>query len=540
MIGVGLPTRFTQRVMVNGNLRWIENYVVRFREGTRESWFGLARDVTHRINQEDALQQALATAHESARLKSEFLANMNHELRTPLNAVLGFAEILSQRGLPAEEQQFLSNILRSGQLLLQLINDILDLSKLEVGKLELSPKAHALSDLADDLRGMFVQRAQAKELEFRVEQDEGPNLVKLDSLRLQQVLVNLINNGLKFTERGFVNVRIRPQGAAGEVGTLQISVQDSGIGIPAAQQAQVFQPFAQARGVNHQQHGGGTGLGLSISESLVKAMGGAITLESTVGEGSCFTVTLPRVAFLTDDAAAATTTQATVRFEPATLLVVDDLALHRKVLVKTLESHPELTVLAASSSAEAAPLLQEHNVALVWLDLRLRHEHGVEIARRWRRAAWGKDLLLISYTTDPISDAEEAALFNAQLTKPALYEDLRDLLMQLLPHSVSAPTTDANVGEPQPRLTAAQQERLRERLQTEVVPQALKIKRLDSQQKSALVLSLQQLAQEYPSPVFQAWVQAVVSDHQATRVLDMRRRLLGIEQLLAELERELG
>lgn len=252
----------------------------------------IQRDDLERAN--EVVQLKAQELEQASRYKSDFLANMSHELRTPLNSLLILAKLLadnSEETLTEEQVRYAQTIKSSGNDLLTLINDILDLSKIEAGHMEIKPEPVVLTRLTKDLSDLFSPLAQKKDLEFRIEiGPERPPAIETDGQRLEQVLRNLLSNAVKFTEKGKVELTIRRAPNA----QIAFSVLDTGIGIPDEHQKAVFEPFQQADGTISRKYGG-TGLGLSISRELVRLLGGALTLRSAEGQGSTFVVTIPEV-----------------------------------------------------------------------------------------------------------------------------------------------------------------------------------------------------------------------------------------------------
>lgn len=256
-----------------------------------------AIDITEINESKRQLEKAVRAEQTANRTKSYFLASMSHEIRTPLNAVIGFSELLQGGGLSPEEQaEYLSSINLAGNSLLRLINDVLDLSKLEAEQTVLALQPTDPAALLHEIPAIFQYKVQEKNLFFRVECQENLPMLKLDNLRLRQILLNLVGNAVKFTERGGITIELEFLPDAGEKhGTLTIRVQDTGVGIPSEIQDKIFNPFVQSNVMRDTHIHGGTGLGLAISRRLAERMNGRITLESQIGKGSCFTLVLEKI-----------------------------------------------------------------------------------------------------------------------------------------------------------------------------------------------------------------------------------------------------
>ena len=289
----------------NGERFWNELQIspVSTDDGEVDHFVAVQHDITERVRIEDELKSAEQRATAANAAKSRFLANMSHEIRTPMAAILGFADVLRKEVKDEAAKGHVDVIKRNGRYLLQLINDILDLSKVEAGQMEVEKKATDLPALLADVEELMAVRTEGSDVNLSFEsRGRLPLLVQTDAIRLRQILVNLISNAIKFTREGDVWVEASIENVGGDGGggepttpALKIAVRDTGVGIDAADQARVFEPFTQAR--DHDQgilgEQGGTGLGLSITRRLVEALGGSIELASEVGVGSTFTILLP-------------------------------------------------------------------------------------------------------------------------------------------------------------------------------------------------------------------------------------------------------
>ena len=351
----------------------------------RGYFFGaFLRDISERLRHEDELRAAKDTAEAATRAKSEFLANMSHELRTPLNGVIGYAQLLHRdRTLNAGQRDALDAISACGAHLLDLINDVLDLSKIEAERMEIDATPCDLRQVAIDLHYVIDERAQRKGLLFTANiATEVPQRVVLDGRHLRQVLLNLLGNAVKFTPQGEVRLEI----GRGNGKRLRFDVIDTGIGIEAENLSVVFQAFRQTRSGSEL---GGTGLGLTISHRLVRSMGGELKVDSTPGHGSRFYFELPLVIadeppplVATEAGAEALSSDARLASgEHLTVLVADDSSVNRRILASLLES-AGVRVITAAGGIEAVDLARAHRPDAILMDLRMSDLSGFEATRR--------------------------------------------------------------------------------------------------------------------------------------------------------------
>ncbi|MBD0335665.1 MAG: response regulator, partial [Cyanobacteria bacterium Co-bin13] len=373
-----------------------------------------------------ALLQATAAAEAANRTKSEFLANMSHEIRTPMNAILGFTSLLQSTITEPEAQAYLQAIAVSGKALTDLIDDILDLSKIEAGKLELQYEAVNVRSLIGEIQQIFSQRAAEKHLPLQVTVDETvPSSIRIDEARLRQILFNVVGNALKFTEQGTIQIAARAQSyptAEGEKNWLEITVKDSGTGIARDQQSRIFEAFTQSAGQSNRRYGG-TGLGLAITQRLTRMMGGTITLQSELGQGSLFTLVFPDVpsaaSALVEISPPPDQDSDLNQFAPSTLLVVDDVA-SNQALIQGYFAKTRHTVLTAESGQEALRLAQTHRPDLILLDLKMPQMPGQEVAAQLKANPQTQTIPIVVLTALCCSqdEAEITRLCQGFLRKP--------------------------------------------------------------------------------------------------------------------------
>lgn len=338
-------------------------------------------DIDRRKQQEKALEDARLEAEAASRAKSEFLATISHEIRTPLNGVIGMADRLSRTSLDRDQNHYLELIRISGEMLLSLIGDVLDMSRIEAGEMDIRPVTFDLPALVSDVAQLVEVQAAARDLTLR--QDIAADLpvqIKADPQRLRQILFNLLANAVKFTDSGHVSLQITWQPERDNQVRLQITVTDTGIGISEADCKRLFEPFFQSdKGETRRFEG--SGLGLAISHRLAKAMGGDIAVQSEPGQGSCFTLTLP--VLLAGNSLKTSQSVMEQKAPPLSILVAEDNPINQEVVAGLLESKGHLYRLV-SDGQEALDALQEEDFDLVFMDLRMPGMDGIATTRAIR------------------------------------------------------------------------------------------------------------------------------------------------------------
>lgn len=423
--------RFDYILPVNGEFNDYEARMARMNEN---EVIAIVRNVSERKKYERKLTEERDRANQANKAKSEFLANMSHEIRTPMNAILGFSEALYHKIESPHHQKMLKSILSSGNLLLSLLNDILDLSKIEAGMMELTHQPVDLSNIMREIKMLFLPKAEKSNLEINLHFSDGfPRLLMLDEIRVKQVLFNLVGNAIKFTHAGYVGIKADFETDGSGCGKLRIDVEDTGIGIPQSQQDIIFESFRQQSGQSNRIYEG-AGLGLAISKRLAEKMYGKISVESEVGKGSRFTVIIPCAQVNPGhETASVDPPDINIEFEPAEILIVDDV----KSNIETVESLLEdtnLKVISAGDGATALEILKYTRPALILLDLRMPVMNGYELAQKINNDKGLSNIPLIAFTASVFGTEHgiKSGIFSNFLYKPVNRVSLFQELMRFL------------------------------------------------------------------------------------------------------------
>lgn len=376
------------------------------------------------------LSEAADKANSASKSKSEFLATMSHEIRTPMNAIIGLSSLLLDQPLDKRSHHYSSTIKSSGELLLNLINDILDYSKVEAGKLAIHPEPMSLRTEIESLSAMFGTRNNADKVVFLYEIEESvPDSLFYDVDRVRQVLINLLSNAFKFTETGRVILRVEQPTAD----RLRFAVYDTGIGIAHDQQAQIFDSFMQADSSSSRRYGG-TGLGLAICKRLVEAMEGEIGFFSEPRLGSYFWFELP-LQEASAEAVGCSPCEVEPSVDAASILLVEDNIINQEVAKAMLEKQGH-KVSVAEEGEQALRLCRQQDFDLVLMDVQMPHMDGLEATRRLRLQLGGKPLPIIAITANVMPGERErclAAGMDDYLSKPINPQTLRRMLAAYLP-----------------------------------------------------------------------------------------------------------
>lgn len=419
-------------------LNWdeIEFYEARFSKLEGNIVMAIIRDVTELRENEKLLEIAKVKAEEASRAKSEFIANVSHEIRTPMNAILGFSEWLHDNVTNELHKSYLHTVMSSGRNLLTLINDILDLSKIESGKLTLQIEPTKVGLVIQEIQQVFSQKLEEKNLTFNLTIDQSvPTYIFMDAVRFYQILFNIIGNGIKFTTKGYIHVSVwaEPCSTENEI-DLMVRIEDTGIGINEDQQEHIFKAFTQQSGQSNR-HYEGTGLGLSIVSGLLKRLNAQVKLKSTPGVGSIFTLKFNevKIAEVEEVKKGAEAKSQRDVLNSGKILIVDDVDFNIKVLKRIIDSD-KVTFLEAQDGQQALDILETEHPDIIFMDIMMPGISGYTTTELIKKQDRLKDIPVVAFTASTMnSDTDKINnLFDAFLQKPALRKDVYAVLTKFL------------------------------------------------------------------------------------------------------------
>lgn len=448
------------QIIKNGELVWIDetSEIIYDEAGKLKKMIGVMQDITVRKNIEIALKEQneenatlteelrsqneeLVFTKEEAetanRLKSEFLANMSHEIRTPMNAILGFSEILQKRLVDEKHRSFIDRIVKSGNNLLELINDILDLSKIEAGQLKIQKSAGSLCDILAEMPSVFSEISERKKIPIRVVLDKVlPPFLFIDALRIRQVLLNLLSNALKFTESGEILITVSSKKAKKSPDNsidLAIKISDTGIGIPENQLDTIFDSFRQVEGQSTRKYGG-TGLGLAITKRLMELMNGTISVTSTIKKGTTFTIEFKNIR-VSEQVIEKTVLPENydLKLSNSKILHVEDVV-HNRELVKYYLEEYNVELHEAESGQEALEILETLTPDLIFMDIQMPGLNGYETTKIIRENEKLKAIPIIAITANATSEEIEkySPIFDEYLIKPIAENKFKKIIVKYL------------------------------------------------------------------------------------------------------------